>query len=111
MNGRVIFTQAVKNMSEACTEVLAKAGLTAADIDVVIPHQANMRIIDAMTRRLGVDRSKVFTNVARYGNTSSASIPIALDEAVRDGVVTTGKLALLCGLGSGLTWGATVIRW
>jgi len=111
MNGRVIFTNAVKNMSDACDEVLAKADMTPADIDLVIPHQANIRIIEAMQKRMSLSDDRLFTNVERYGNTSSASIPIALDEAAREGRIASGDVVLMCGLGAGLTWGASVVRW
>jgi 3-oxoacyl-[acyl-carrier-protein] synthase-3 len=98
-------------MSEACEAVLAKAGVAAADVDFVLPHQANLRIIDAIVKRLRLDPARVLVNLDRFGNTSSASIPIALDEAVRDGRITPGKTILACGLGAGLTWGAALVRW
>ncbi len=111
MNGRVIFSQAVRNLSDACEVALEKAGLNADDVDLVIPHQANLRIIDAVARRTRIPQDKFVINLDRYGNTSSASIPIALDEAVRTGRVEEGMLLLHCGLGSGLTWGAVAVRW
>ena len=111
MNGRVIFSQAVRNLSSACLRAMEKAELTSADIDLVIPHQANLRIIDAVARRMKIPKDKFVINLDRLGNTSSASIPIALDEAVRSGVVTEGMTLLHCGLGAGLTWGGVVVRW
>jgi 3-oxoacyl-[acyl-carrier-protein] synthase-3 len=111
MNGRVIFSHAVRNLSDACEHAMAKAGLGADDIDLVIPHQANRRIIEAVARRMKVPEDKFMVNLDRYGNTSSASIPIALDEAVRGGLVHPGTTLLHCGLGAGLTWGAVVVRW
>jgi 3-oxoacyl-[acyl-carrier-protein] synthase-3 len=111
MNGRTIFTQAVRLMSESCETVLARAGLTIGDVDLMIPHQANLRIIDAVGRRLGISAERVLVNIEDYGNTSAASIPIALDEAARDGRLTPGQVVLTCGLGAGLTWGAAVLRW
>lgn len=111
MDGRAVFSQAVRAMSEACETVLARCGLSTDDVDWVLPHQANLRIIDAIARRLGVDRAKVLVNLERYGNTSSASIPITLDEAVRDGRIAAGSTILSCGMGAGLVWGAALLRW
>jgi len=111
MDGRAVFSQAVRMMSDACQDVLAKVGMAAADVDLVIPHQANLRIIEAIIRRLEIDPARVFINIERTGNTSSGSIPIALDEAVRAGRVAAGDRILLCGLGAGLVWGAALIRW
>ncbi|MCG8420148.1 MAG: ketoacyl-ACP synthase III [Proteobacteria bacterium] len=111
MNGRVIFSQAVRNLSSASEQAIAKAGLTPGDIDLVIPHQANLRIIDAVARRMKIPNEKFMINLDNYGNTSSASIPIAIDEAVRAGQLRDGMTLLHCGLGAGLTWGAVVVRW
>ncbi len=111
MNGRVIFSQAVRSLVDACESVLRKAGLTAKDVDLVIPHQANVRIIEAVARRMRLPIDRFLVNLDKYGNTSSASIPIALDEAVRGGIVKEGMVLLQCGLGAGLTWGAAVMRW
>ncbi|MEM9489921.1 MAG: beta-ketoacyl-ACP synthase III [Myxococcota bacterium] len=111
MNGRVIFSQAVRNLSDASERALVKAGLSADDVDLVIPHQANLRIIDAVARRMRIPEDKFVINLDRYGNTSAASIPIALDHAVRDGRVKDGMVILHCGLGAGLTWGGVVVRW
>lgn len=111
MNGKVIFSQAVRNLSSASMKAMERAGVSADDIDLVIPHQANLRIIDAVARRMRVPKDKFVVNLDRYGNTSAASIPIALDECVRDGRVNDGTTLLHCGLGAGLTWGAVVVRW
>ena len=111
MNGRVIFSQAVRNLSDACLRAMEKVELPPDQVDLVIPHQANLRIIEAVSRRLRISPDKFVVNLDRYGNTSSASIPIALDEAVRSGRVREGQTILHCGLGAGLTWGAVVVRW
>jgi 3-oxoacyl-[acyl-carrier-protein] synthase-3 len=110
MAGRETFKHAVRSMSEACDRALDAAKLTGQDIDVLIPHQANMRIIEATAKHANVPMSKVFVNVDRYGNTSSASIPIALDEAIESGRVKEGTTALLVGFGAGFTWGSMVVR-
>ena len=110
MAGRETFKHAVRSMSEACDRALDAAKLTGQDIDVLIPHQANMRIIEATAKHANVPMSKVFVNVDRYGNTSSASIPIALDEALEAGRVKEGTTALLVGFGAGFTWGSMVVR-
>ena len=111
MNGKVIFAQAVRNLSDACFKAMEECQLGPDDIDIVIPHQANLRIIDAVARRMKISKDKFHVNLDRYGNTSAASIPIALDEAVREGLVKDGTTILHCGLGAGLTWGAVVLRW
>jgi len=111
MNGKVIFSQAVRNLSDACFKAMDEIELPPEGVDIVIPHQANLRIIDAVARRMKIPREKFYVNLDRYGNTSSASIPIALDEAVRTGLVKDGTTVLHCGLGAGLTWGAVVVRW
>lgn len=111
MNGKVIFSQAVRNLSDACFAAMEEIALAPEDVDIVIPHQANLRIIDAVARRMRIPKEKFHVNLDRYGNTSAASIPIALDEAVRDGLVKEGTTILHCGLGAGLTWGAVVVRW
>jgi 3-oxoacyl-[acyl-carrier-protein] synthase-3 len=98
-------------MSEACDEALQRAGVTADDIDLLIPHQANVRIIEATAKHAGMPMDKVMVNVDRYGNTSSASIPLALDQAIAEGRVKQGSLLLLVAFGAGFTWGSTVIRW
>jgi 3-oxoacyl-[acyl-carrier-protein] synthase-3 len=111
MDGRPIFKWAVRMLSETVREILGDAKLTLEEIDLVIFHQANQRIIDAAVRELGIDADKVFCNLERYGNTSSASIPLALDEAYRAGRVHRGQNLLLSGFGAGLTWGTTILRW
>ncbi len=110
MQGNQVYRFAVRIMVEATREVLDKAGLVEDDIDWVIPHQANQRLIDLAAERLGAPE-KVYSNVARFGNTSAASIPIALDEASRAGKLKTGDHVLLVGFGAGLTWGAAILRW
>jgi len=111
MNGREVFKFAVVTMGEAAERALQACGLTFADVDWYVPHQANLRIIDASARRFGLPREKVIVNVDRYGNTSAASIPIALWEAVRDGRIRRDDVVLLVAFGGGLTWGAAVVRW
>lgn len=98
-------------MGNACTETLQQAGYTSDDLDLVIPHQANMRIIDSLQKRLGIDESKFHNNLHLYGNTSAASVPIALDEAVRAGRAQSGSLVLLVAFGAGLTWASSLIKW
>jgi 3-oxoacyl-[acyl-carrier-protein] synthase-3 len=110
MKGNELFKVAVRSMAEISTEMIAKAGYTVDDIDLVIPHQANQRITDAVASRLGVDESKVYSNIAEHGNTSSASIPIAMDECIQSGRIKEGSLVLLTAFGGGVTWGGTVIR-
>ena len=110
MAGREVFKHAVRSMAEASDRALAAAGLTGDDIDLLIPHQANVRIIEATAKHANIPMSKVFVNVDRYGNTSSASIPIALDEAVETGRVREGSTVLLCAFGAGFTWGSMVVR-
>lgn len=111
MAGREVFKAAVRAMSQACDEALTRAGLTSDDIDLLIPHQANIRIIEATAKHAGVSMDKVMVNVDRYGNTSSASIPLAIDQAVAEGRVKRGSVLLLVAFGAGFTWGSTVIRW
>ncbi|MCO6510119.1 MAG: ketoacyl-ACP synthase III [Aridibacter famidurans] len=110
MRGNEIFKVAVRNMSGVSKEMLEKAGLKVEDVDLVIPHQANQRITDAVAKKLDVDPKKVYSNIDRMGNTSSASIPIALDEVIQSGRVKEGDVVLLTAFGGGITWGATVIR-
>ena len=110
MAGREVFKHAVRQMSEACDRALDGAKLTGSDIDVLIPHQANNRIIEATAKHAGIPMEKVYVNVDRYGNTSSASIPIAIDEAIEKGRLRPGSTALLCAFGAGFTWGSMVIR-
>lgn len=110
MKGNELFKVAVRSMSEISAEVIEKAGYTVEDIDLVVPHQANQRITDAVASRLGVPDEKVYSNIAEHGNTSSASIPIALDECIESGRITEGSLVLLTAFGGGVTWGGTVIQ-
>jgi 3-oxoacyl-[acyl-carrier-protein] synthase III len=110
MNGREVFKNAVRSMSEAATRALDAAKLTAADIDLMIPHQANIRIIEATAKHASVPMDKVYVNVDRFGNTSAASIPIALDEAIECGRVGEGSTVLLVAFGAGFTWGSIVVR-
>jgi 3-oxoacyl-[acyl-carrier-protein] synthase-3 len=111
MSGKQVFQHAVRNISGACVTALEKVGLTAADVDLVVAHQANLRIVEAVAQRVGLPMSKFHLNIQRYGNTSSASIPIALDEAVREGKVKDGMNLLMGALGAGFAWGAAVVRW
>ena len=111
MAGREVFKAAVLAMAEACDEALARAGVSAGEIDLLIPHQANIRIIEATAKHAGVPMEKVMVNVDRFGNTSSASIPLALDQAITEGRVKPGSLLLLVAFGAGFTWGSTVVRW
>ena len=110
MAGREVFKHAVRQMSEACDRALDGAKLTGNDIDLLIPHQANNRIIEATAKHAGVSMEKVYVNVDRFGNTSSASIPIAIDEAIERGRIRPGSTVLLCAFGAGFTWGSMVIR-
>ncbi|MDH3291108.1 MAG: ketoacyl-ACP synthase III [Gemmatimonadota bacterium] len=111
MNGREVFKHAVTRFPEVIESVLASQKLSRDDLDLVIPHQANERITEAVRKRLGVDESKVYSNIAKYGNTTAASIPIALSEAVSDGKVKRGNLVCLAAFGSGFTWGASLLRY
>jgi 3-oxoacyl-[acyl-carrier-protein] synthase-3 len=111
MAGREVFKAAVLAMSEACDEALRRAGVTAEEVDLLIPHQANVRIIEATAKHAGMPMDKVMVNVDRYGNTSSASIPLALDQAITEGRVKPGSLLLFVAFGAGFTWGSAVIRW
>jgi 3-oxoacyl-[acyl-carrier-protein] synthase III len=111
MKGNETFKIAVRAMEEVSREVLHLAGLTTADVDWFVPHQANQRIIDAVGTRLGIPPERCYVNIDRYGNTSAASIPIALDEAVRLGKIQRGDVVLMAAFGAGLTWAASVVRW
>lgn len=110
MQGREVFRHAVTNLSAVMGEVLAEAGLEAGDIDWVVPHQANARIIDATARKLGLPPERIVLTVDRHANTSAASVPLALDEAVRDGRIQQGQLVVLEAMGGGFTWGASLVR-
>ncbi len=111
MKGNELFKVAVRSMTDISREVLAEAGQQADDIDLFIPHQANQRITDAVASKLGVDDSRIYSNISMHGNTSSASIPIALDECVESGRVKKGDLVVLTSFGGGVTWGGVVLRW
>ena len=110
MEGNDVFKVAVKSMESATVDAIAKANLSPEDIDLFIPHQANYRILEAVRKRLDFPEKKVFSNLDKYGNTSGASIPLALDEAVRLGNVEEGSLVLFAAFGAGFTWGASVVR-
>jgi 3-oxoacyl-[acyl-carrier-protein] synthase-3 len=110
MNGREVFKHAVRSMSDAAARALDGAKLTSADIDLMIPHQANVRIIEATAKHAGISMNKVYVNVDRFGNTSAASIPIALDEALETGRIGEGSTVLMVAFGAGFTWGALVVR-
>jgi 3-oxoacyl-[acyl-carrier-protein] synthase III len=111
MEGREVFRQAVTRLAEVVDEALAANGLTGTDIDWLVPHQANTRIIEAVGRKLGLGADRTIVTIERHANTSAASIPLALDEAVGDGRIRPGHLVLMEALGGGLTWGASVVRW
>ena len=110
MQGREIFKNAVRSMAEACEITMKKAGLTADDIDLLVPHQANIRIIEATAKYAGIPMDKVYVNVDRYGNMSSATVPIAFDEAREQGLIPPGSNVLTVAFGAGLTWGAMALR-
>lgn len=111
MKGNETFKMAVRCIEDVCREVLAQAGLEPDDVDWFIPHQANSRIINAVGKRLGIGDDRCYINIDRYGNTSAASIPIALDEVVRAGKVRPGQIVLMAAFGAGITWAASVARW
>ena len=111
MAGRDVFKYAVRAMENAVTDLLTQQQLSIQDIALIIPHQANIRILDNLAERLGAQPSQVFCNVDKYGNTSAASIPIALDEAVREGRLHRGDKLLLCSFGGGFTWGSMLLAW
>src|SRR6266436_7066184 len=111
MKGNELFKVAVRSMSEISRDVLEEAGLTTADVKLFIPHQANQRITDSVASKLNVDSEMVYSNIAMHGNTSSASIPIGLDECVSSGRVQKGDVVLMASFGGGVTWGAVVMRW
>ena len=110
MDGQAVFKFAVRVLADIAEEVCVSAGMKTADIDWLIPHQANIRIIEATGKKLGVDREKVIVTVDRHGNTSAASVPLALDEAVRDGRIQRGQKVLVEGVGGGFTWGAALLE-
>jgi len=111
MAGSEVFKAAVRSMAEAADQALMRAGLTGDDIDILIPHQANIRIIEATAKYAKIPMEKVFVNVDRYGNMSSATVPIALDEAIEQGRVKRGDNILMVAFGAGFTWGSSVLRW
>jgi len=111
MKGNELFKVAVRSMADISREVLEEAGLTTADVQLFIPHQANQRITDAVANKLSVDSALVYSNIAMHGNTSSASIPIGLDECVSSGRVQKGDVVLMASFGGGVTWGGVVMRW
>lgn len=111
MKGREVFRHAVQNLADVTGEVLADAGLTAADIDWIVPHQANVRILEATAKKLDLPMSKLVVTVDRHANTSAASVPLALDTAVRDGRIRPGDLLLMEAMGGGFTWGAALLRY
>ena len=110
LKGPELFNITVKHLTSYSMQALKAAGLTSAELDWVVPHQANRNIVQKISQRLGYSRAKFVENLAEYGNTSAASIPIALDEAVRDGRIRPGQTVLLCALGAGITWGAAIVR-
>ncbi|MBI2942609.1 MAG: ketoacyl-ACP synthase III [Candidatus Wallbacteria bacterium] len=111
MDGRETFKQAARSMTQAAFEALKMAGLETTDVDLMVPHQANIRIIQAAVQRMGLSMDQVAVNIDRYGNTVAASIGLALDEAQQNGRVTAGDNILMVGFGAGLTWGGIVLRW
>jgi 3-oxoacyl-[acyl-carrier-protein] synthase-3 len=111
MAGNKVFPHAVRNMLDASLKTLEKAGVAQEQLNLLIPHQANIRIIEAIAERLGAGSDKIYVNIQKYGNTSAASIPIALDEVARNGKLKKGDLVLLVAFGAGFTWGAVLLRW
>ncbi|MBV8479644.1 MAG: ketoacyl-ACP synthase III [Actinobacteria bacterium] len=111
MNGREVFKFATRVLVQSAQDILAKCDMTIEDVDLYIPHQANVRIIDHATRKLGFPSEKVVINVDRYGNTSSGSIPLGLADALADGRLQKGQIVLMTGMGAGLTWGSALMRW
>jgi 3-oxoacyl-[acyl-carrier-protein] synthase-3 len=111
MNGREVFKFATRVLVQSAEEILDSCGITKDDVDVYVPHQANVRIIDHATKKLGFPSEKVVVNVERYGNTSSGSIPLALQDGIADGRIRKGSLVLMTGMGAGLTWGSALLRW
>jgi len=111
MKGNELFKVAVRSMTDVSREVLEEAGLSATDVKVFIPHQANQRITDGVASKLNVESERVYSNIAMHGNTSSASIPIALDECVEAGRISAGDLVLMASFGGGVTWGGVLVRW
>ena len=111
MAGREVFKHAVRQMAEAADQALTRAGITADDVALLIPHQANNRIIEATARYANIPMERVYVNVERYGNMSSATVPIALDEALEQGRIKPGDNVLMVAFGAGFTWASAVLRW
>ena len=111
MEGKSVFKHAITRMCEAADTLLKRNGLTAADLSLVVPHQANMRISEMVREKLGLPPAKVFNNIHKYGNTTAATIPLCLSEAVEEGRLKQGDLILTVAFGAGFTWGANLIRW
>lgn len=111
MEGGEVFKFAVRKIDETCKSIMKKAGLDSDDIDLFIPHQANTRIIDSAVKKLKIPKEKTFVNLNKYGNMSAASIPVALDEALKEGKIKDGDNILLVGFGGGLTWGSAILKW
>lgn len=111
MNGREVYKFATREVPEVLLEALDVAGLAVDDVDWLLLHQANIRIMEVVAKRLGIPMEKVITNLSEYGNTSAASIPLALDEAIRSGKVKPGDVIACAGFGAGLSWGATIFKW
>lgn len=111
MDGSEVFKFAVRIMEQATIEVVKRAGISLDDVSLIVPHQANIRIVDGAAKRLNYPQEKIFTNIDKYGNMSAASIPVALDEAQKEGRIKEGQNIVLVGFGGGMTWGAAVIRW
>ncbi len=111
MDGREVFRRAVRVIVDSASATMARAGVTAEDIALFVPHQANVRIIDSAAAKLGLPPERTFVNIDRYGNTSAASIPIALAEAANDGRLHAGDLVLVTGFGAGMSWASALLRW
>jgi 3-oxoacyl-[acyl-carrier-protein] synthase III len=111
MNGREVYKFATRILVQSAQDLLDRCGVAVEEVDVYVPHQANIRIIDHATKKLGIPSERVVVNVDRYGNTSSGSIPLALADAAKEGRLGPGKLVLMTGMGAGLTWGSALLRW
>lgn len=111
MNGKEVFKFAVKALEKTLTSALETAGVPIDKLDLLIPHQANIRIIDHAMKKFGLPKEKIFVNLDKYGNTSAASIPIAMDEALKSGMIKKGDIIAIVGFGAGLTSGANIIKW
>jgi 3-oxoacyl-[acyl-carrier-protein] synthase-3 len=111
MNGREVFKFATRVLVSSAEAVIERCGVAVEDVDVYVPHQANVRIMDHAAKKLGIPRERMVVNVDRYGNTSSGSIPLALADAQRDGRLKKGDLVLMTGMGAGLTWGSSLLEW